>query len=317
MPYNNIITRAEAASLIPEPVAAEIIQDLPTQSAALQAFRRVAMSSGTERQPVLTVLPQAYWVGTTDTGLKQTSEQNWENVDLIARELAVIIPVPIAVVDDSSIDMWAEIRPRITEAFGTKIDAATLFGSDAPSDWPDSLAEMAVAAGNVVAQGGLDDIVLDISATWGEVEDDGYDVNVQFARRRLRRLLRDVRNQNGDPVFSDALTSRGPASLFGEDLLYVANGSWDSTYDLIVGDRNAAIIGIRQDMRFETFREGVIQDNNGAIVLNLMQQDAIALRATMRIGFATAIPASAEGGAGGSGADAGRAPFAVMTSAGS
>lgn len=315
MPYDSLISRTDAAGLIPSEQSTAIIQSLAESSVALRSFRRVTMPTGVTELPVLTVLPTAYWIGETDTGLKQTTEQNWENVTLTARELAVIVPIPVAVVDDASVDLWSEVRPRLAEAFAIKIDSAALFGTDAPAAWPDSIVEKAVAAGNEYTAGTGVDIAADINQTWALVEDDGFDVSIQWARRSLRSRLRGLRDQNDALLLQDGLAVGRPASIYGEDLLYVSNGAWDNTYDLVVGDRNAAIIGVRQDMRWEMFREGVIQDGNGAIVLNLMQQDAVALRATMRVGYAVANPANRIAGDGG---EAGTGfPFAVLTAAGS
>lgn len=161
------------------------------------------------------------------------------------------------------------------------------------------------------------DIAADISSAWSEVEDDGYDVNVQYARRSLRGRLRGLRDDNNALLLGDGLAVGAPASIYGEPLFYVNNGAWDNDYDLIVGDRNAAVIGVRQDITYDIFREGVISDDSGNIVLNLMQQDATAMRAVMRVAYAVAIPASSGGGPGGSGADADRFPFAVLQGAGS
>lgn len=315
--YDSLVSRADAAGLIPPEYARDIIKSMPQSSVALATFRQVPMARGVDYMPVLSVLPEAYWVGTTDTGLKQTSEANWENVTLTARELAVLVPIPEAVLDDATVDLWAEIRPRIAEAFGAKIDAAALFGTSAPADWPDSIVERAVAASNEYTIGTVaaDDISVDISNTWALVEDDGFDVNVQWARRRMRSRLRGLRDDNGQPIFQNALQRGDPASIYGEDLLYVSNGAWDDTYALVAGDRSAAIIGVRQDIRYKVFTEGAITDAAGAAVLNLMQQDAVVLRATMRVGYAVANPANriaGDGGAAGAGF-----PFAVLTEAGS
>jgi HK97 family phage major capsid protein len=310
MAFNNIIARDDVGGLIPTESATAIIQSLTAQSVALATFRRAVMPRGVTEMPVLSVLPVAYWVS-GDTGLKQTTEVNWDNVTLNARELAVIVPIPQAVVDDATIDLWAEIRPRIAEAFGAKIDAAALFGSDSPSGWDDSIAEQAIAAGNTYAVGDSGgDISLDISNTWALVEEDGFDVNVQWARRRMRSRLRGLRDENGQPIFQNALDRTTPASVYGEDLLYVSNGAWDDDYAMVVGDRNAAIIGVRQDITYKVFTEGVISDDSGNVVLNLMQQDAIAMRAVMRVGFAVANPVNALGAAD-------PFPFAVLTESGS
>ncbi|WP_229923806.1 phage major capsid protein, partial [Streptomyces candidus] len=78
MAYNNITTRTDTQALIPEDISNEMLGKATEQSAVLQLFRRVPVSAGQVRFPVLSALPMAYWV-TGDTGLKQTTEVNWTN----------------------------------------------------------------------------------------------------------------------------------------------------------------------------------------------------------------------------------------------
>jgi hypothetical protein len=47
---------------------------------------------------------------------------------------------------------------------------------------------------------------------------------------------------------------------------------------------------MRQDISFDVFTEGVIQDAGGAIVYNLLQQRMAAIMLTMRLGFALPNP---------------------------
>lgn len=308
--YNSLISRTDAESLIPLPVSSEIIDGLPQASAALSTFRRVRMSSKTVSQPVISVLPTAYWVS-GDDGLKQTSEVNWGNQTLTAEELAVIIPVPLAVLDDADFDIWAEVRPKLIEAFGAKIDHAALFGVDAPTSWGDGISELAVLAGNSHTEGtgGSVDFADDIAITMGLVENDGYDVNVAYARRKVRGRLRRLRDGNDVPIYQ-SFGGTSPDSLYGNDFFYVRNGSWVNNYEMIVGDRNAAVLGVRQDITFTIHTEGVISNDSGTVLLNLMQQDSAAMRAVMRVAFAVATPVSREN-------STGDFPFAVLINAGS
>ncbi|MCB0070984.1 MAG: phage major capsid protein, partial [Caldilineaceae bacterium] len=111
--YNSLISRTDAAALIPEEVSREIIQAVPESSAVMRLARRLPnMSRKQRRMPVLSGLVTAYFV-TGDNGLKQTSEAAWENKYINAEELAVIVPIPEAVLDDVDYDVWAEIRPNI------------------------------------------------------------------------------------------------------------------------------------------------------------------------------------------------------------
>ena len=50
------------------------------------------------------------------------------------------------------------------------------------------------------------------------------------------------------------------------------------------------MVGVRQDITYKVFDQGVISDTEGNVVYNLMQQDAQAMRVVMRVGFAVANP---------------------------
>jgi len=90
--YGTHIGRTTTGSdpLVPEPLATAIIQEAPKASAALTLMNKTVLSAKTQRMPVLDVLPVAYWVG-GDTGMKQTSMQQWKNVVMVVEELACIL----------------------------------------------------------------------------------------------------------------------------------------------------------------------------------------------------------------------------------
>lgn len=290
--YGDITDRTDAGLLVPDEISQAIIQAMPQQSAALTMFRQVQMSSKTTKMPVMSALPFAYWVN-GDTGLKQTTGAAWGQKNLVAEEIAVIVPVPIAVQDDSTFDILEQVKPQLVEAFGIKIDQAVFFGTEKPASWTaPAIVPGAISAGNNVVSGtSTVDVADDVNSAMALVEDAGYDVNGFAARRRVRSLLRGLRDANGQPIYSPSLVAGSPTTLYGETLSYVSNGAWDDTAaELIAGDFSQAIIGIRQDIRFEVFTEGVISDAAGAVVLNLMQQDAVALRATMRVAYQVANP---------------------------
>jgi len=291
VPYDELITRDVSDDpLIPEPVSAQIIQELPTQSFLLQRAGQVRMSTRTQRQPVLDVLPMAYWVS-GDTGMKQTSSVDWKNVTLVAEELAVIVPIPEAYLDDAQVPIWDEVRPRIVEALGAKLDAACLFGIDKPSSWPTDIYTSAVAAGNAIVTGGNDDFAQDVALLGELIAKDGFSVNGFAARPGLKWKLVSLRSEDGIPIYQPDLQNGRGGNLYGYPLVEVDNGAWDSTEaELIAGDWTKAIIGMRQDITWKMFDQGVISDGDGKVILNLMQQDSVALRVTMRVAYATSNP---------------------------
>ena len=73
----------------------------------------------------------------------------------------------------------------------------------------------------------------------------------------------------------------------------IDNGSWQSGLTgavMLCGDFSKSIIGIRSDISFKMFTEGVISNDSGVVIMNLMQQDAVAMRMTMRLAYATVNP---------------------------
>lgn len=300
--YNSIISRQSGGSdaLVPEPLVAQIIQELPTQSAALTLMKPVRMSTKTTRMPVVDVLPQAYFVN-GDTGLKQTTLMAWKGVNLIVEEIAAIVPIPEAYLDDADVPIWDEVRPRMSEAIGALIDEAVFWGVNKPITWGNAIVPQAVAAGLVVNSGfkwngtdGTTDAAADFAQTVASAGQmmarTGYKVNGFTAQPGMNWELIQMRSEQGIPVYEPDLQNGNGGRLYGYRLSEIDNGSWQDTSKLVGGDFTKAMIGIRQDMTFKMFTEGVISDGNGVVVMNLMQQDAVALRVVMRLAYAVANP---------------------------
>lgn len=310
------ISREDALSLLARQDINEIVSDAARTSAALATFRTVRMSAATARMPVLTALPTAGFVteSSDSTGLKATSNVEWDDKELIAEEVAVIVPVHEDVLADADFDIWAQVRPLVAQEFGRIVDAAVLFGVNQPATWTDdALVPGAIAAGNTYTAGSgtIGDLAEDVNETFALVEEDGYDVNVAYTGRFLRAKLRGLRDKDDQPIYLDNIRGDGAAGMvYGQDLFYVTNGAWDRTEaTLLVGDRDKAIIGIRQDLTVKLLDQATL-DIGGGDFLHLAQRDMVALRFKMRIAFATAAPVNIEGGAG-------AYPFAVLEPAGS
>lgn len=284
-----IIDRTGAASLIPEENAREIIQGVVTQSAVLQRGRKLPnMSSKTYKMPVLDMLPIAYFVN-GDTGAKKTTKQAWDKKFITAEEIAVIVPIPEAVLDDSDYDIWGEVKPRVIEAFGKVIDGAVLFDLDKPSTWRDGVVTTATKAGSVVTLATGDDLYDKIMAEEGiiaKIEESGYFVNGHMADISMRAKLRGLKDTTGNPIFKSDMQNGTTYSLDGSPMNFPNNGAFDKSKALMIsGDFSQLVYAIRQDITFKLFTEGVVQNTDGSIAYNLMQNDMVALRAVMRLGW--------------------------------
>lgn len=292
MATNNIISRADAQGLVPEEVSNAMLKSLTETSAVLSQFMRVPISRNQERFPVLSALPIAYFV-TGDTGQKQTTEVNWKNKFLNVEEIACIVPIPEAVLDDVAYDIWGQIQPLMEQAIGRTLDAAVYFGTGKPASWPESIVAAATAASNTVTVGANEakagGIVGDFSDLLGKVELEGYDAEAIIADRVVKGLLRQARATTGESLLGFGEVSA--TSVHGIDVAYPMRGLWpreSGKAEAVASDPAEQVVGVRQDITWKLLDEAVIQDTEGNIVYNLAQQDMVAMRVTFRAGWQTA-----------------------------
>jgi HK97 family phage major capsid protein len=290
------ITREQAEALIQEQLVSTIFQDVPKQSAVLSLMRKLPnMTSKQTKIPVLDMLPLAYWVN-GDNGFKKTTQQAWDKVYLTAAELAVIVPIPEAVISDASYDIMGEVTPRVNEAMGQRIDQAILFGVNRPSEWQNDIITLARQAGNnVSASGGLTyDNIMGTNGLIAKVENSGHMVNAIIASVKARAALRSLKDGNQRPLFVSDMKGSTPYALDGTPLTFSQNGAFDdSVAQMIAGDFSQAVYSMRQDITVKILDQGVIQDpSTKEIIYNLAQQDMIALRVVMRLGWAVPNPAT-------------------------
>ena len=298
MPFTPYISRTDAAALIPEDASKEIIQSITEESVVMKLGRRLAnMSRKQHRMPVLSLFPTAYFVDVEpeDKALKQTTDVNWESKYINAEEIAVIVPIPESVLDDADYDIWAEIKPLIAEEFGRVFDAAVLFGTNAPAaSWPTDIAAQCVVAGNTAVLGAGADIyedIFDVGGVIAEVEADGFMHNGAAADMGMRALLRGLRDEDGGLIFSRTPQDASGYMLDGEPMFFPRNGCWDvAQAHMILGDWSQLVYSIRQDLTYKLLTEAIIQDAAGEIVYNLPQQDMVALRCVMRLGWQVPNP---------------------------
>ena len=139
---SNIKRNDLGQALVPDEISQEIIQTMPEKSVMLTRAKRMTMSARKKTQPVLATLPEAYWV--SEGGLKETTKSGWEDVNITAEELAVLVPIPDSVREDASINLFETMKPLIAEAFGKKIDQAAIFGVDKPTTWGDDILSLSL-----------------------------------------------------------------------------------------------------------------------------------------------------------------------------
>lgn len=298
-----LVARSGSLALIPEDAQRDIVQGAINKSAVRQLMQIVRMSRQQQRIPVFAAYPTASWLA-SETSNKPTTNVSWDNVYMYAEEIATIVVIPISLIKDADYPMWDQIVPKVQEAFAIALDDTVLFGTNKPTSWPTAIVPAAVAASNQVVAGTSSvDTLEDINQTIKAVEDDGFNVTGLLARSQFKSFLRGIRDANkgflydpSGPANTGAATANVQMGmLYGEKLAISQSGissfsTSASNYSLVAGDWKQALLGIREDVDSELFREGVVTNDDGTVQYNLMTQDLVAMRFVGRFGFAVPNP---------------------------
>lgn len=309
------ISREDALALVVEQRSTEIIQMATEKSVAMQTFNKQPVSSSQWKLSQVETLPTAKWLVATppadvDVAKKPTTEMSWSTIDGYIEEAATIAVFPENVLADSERNLLAEVKARCSEAIAVLIDKTVLFGaspdgSPVPASFP-----VGGVVGQAKAKGheyvwGTDDPNEDLASAWSAtmalVEDDNYDVNQAYSDKGIRPYFRNLRTGNGELLYGSTIRdSVAVDSVYGVPVNYVTKHVWDRTEALaVMGDPEYAILGIRSQLEAKMLSEATVGD------INLAEQDAIALRMKIRLGFLILAPK-------GLGQTANPFPFAVL-----
>jgi HK97 family phage major capsid protein len=278
--------------LIPTSVVTDLFDQAATQSVVLSLARRQPMPTAHSIVPVIQTLPATGWVNGRG-GRKPITNIEWSAIHLTPEEVAAVIAIPQAYIDDSGLPIWTAVRDRLAEAIAYSIDSAVLFGVDAPPSFP---------AGGVVAEAAdafYDaDYSIAVSNAMSSVEDQGVAVTGHGADISVRGTLRLLRNAQGDPIFIGNIAGGAmPTTLYGVPIAFSANGAFDtSVADLITGNWDMLVVGVRQDMSFDMSEDAVLTDDEGNVVANAFQDDLVVMRVHMRLGVVVGSPVTRAAG---------------------
>ena len=269
----------ELSGFVPTPQASDIIKAVTRGSSILRMSKVEPMTSDKKKFNVMTDGVGAYWVGEGER--IKTSGAQWIHPTIEAKKLAVIIPVTKEKLNDTTISVFSELKENIAEAFYKAIDSACIFGTDSPFA---TYIMKGITDNNMIV---TDNSNIDIamSDTMALVEENGFDPAGFIGRVGVKNMLRKLRDNNGAPAYVNGTNG---SELYGMPVEFVRNGAWDNTKaDVITGDFKYSIVGIREGIQYEILKEATLQgtlDTDGK-PLSLAEQDMVAIKATMRLGY--------------------------------
>lgn len=312
--------------VLPVEYGREIIRGVVGRSKALELGRRLPdMRGKTYKLNVLSHLPVAGWVAkqTTPNNASEADIKNkpvsylaFQGVDLVAEEIAVIVPVSINTlndVEDFGIELLPEISEQVIGAFQQVIDATIFFGTNSPWAGFSGLVAGATAAGATVTWNGQAGLSFynAINNAMEKVEKSGYVPTAILGGPSLNSAFRSTITELGVLAGDQGQIGALPRHI---DL---TGGFNEGTAFAIVGDFRYLVYSFREEISMRVLYEATLKDPaTGSELYNLAQQDMIGLRFTMRLGAALPNPVNRVSGvASGNTLVAGSQayPFAVIT----
>ena len=276
----------ELEGFVPKEQAAEIIKKVARGSSVMRLSKLENMTSETKKFPVMTSGAGAYWVGEGER--ISTTGVTWIFPEVKAKKLAVIIPVTKEKLEDTTIDVFTELQDSIAEAFYQAFDKAAIFGQNSP--FATSILGGIDSVGAEVVDNSSVNLDLSASDVMAKVEDAGYEVDGWAASIGLKNRLRKLRDSSGAPIYIDGTDQ---TELYNQPIEFVRNGAWDKDKALaIAGEWKYSIVGVRDGISYEILKEATLQgtlDEDGK-PLSLAEQDMVAIKATMRIGYLCVKP---------------------------
>lgn len=302
--------------VLPVEYGREIIRGVVGRSKALELGRRLPNMSGkTYKLNVLSVLPVAGWVKNSATPAgaadeiknKPIGDLAWKGVDLVAEEIACIVPVSLntlADVQDYGVEVVPELTEQVIAAFQQIIDATVFFGVDSPWTGFTGIVAEATTAGATVAWNGQKgiDFYNAINDAMTLVETSGYVPTAILGGPTLSGAFRGITTLGVLPTDAGEIGAL-PRHI---DL----TGGFDSSSAFaIVGDFRYLVYSFREEIAMRVLYEATLKNPaTGEELYNLAQQDMIGFRFTMRLGVAVPNPVNRVGGTN-------AYPFAVITKA--
>jgi hypothetical protein len=277
-------TSSWSEGLLPAAVAERVIESARKQSVVLQLATTQPMPAHTEAIPVVSVAPQAGWVGVG--GRKPIAKIAWTSEVLKAEEVAAVTALPDALLTDTtgSWDSEASTEAELGKAVARALDAAVLWGDAAPASFP--AGGLAAFAGGPVSGA---DALTAISDAMGELEGEGIIPDGIAGGPTIGAALRAAYLAAG------ALPGEAPAgTVFG--LPAAVTAPWPSSGpNAFVGGWEYVAIGIREDVSFGLSKDGVLLDENDAVVISAFQDNMTLVKVFARFGCAFARPLGADG----------------------
>jgi len=217
---------------VPETFIRELVKDLVEFSPVRSIARVAPTSGGSIVLPKRTDGTTATW--TAETAARTSSEPTFGRLEFPVHELATYCDVSNVLLEDSGLDIAAELRRDLAEAFGKAEGTAFVTGSGVgqPLGLLNSgIATVASGSATAVTADGLIDTLYALPSAYARR-------GVWGMNRATIGAVRKLKSGDGQYLWQDALSAGAPATILGRpvvempDMPNVSSG----TYPVVFGD---------------------------------------------------------------------------------
>jgi len=292
---------ADAGYTIPEPLANEVIRlESVGYGRARQLFAYNLLTQGnTRRITALGSTLSTFWV---DEGEKIGSSQpGFSIVTLALKKLGVIVPMTDEIVEDSGIDLTGLVAQLIREAIDREVDLQFFVGDG--TVWTGIFNDTSIPTDELTANDDGADIRPEHILALADNTPLGVNGRYLMHRTVLSkvRTLRQNADGTGDYMYNPIGSgSEAYGTLNGYPVeLVEAAPTYAQTLGtatpnlpiMMFGDfKRGVAYGEKSDVRLKVLDQATITDVDGETVINLAEQDMIALRAIQRVGMKVTLP---------------------------
>ena len=267
-----------------------IVSSAKKASVALSNFPHRTVKHGVNvlKNPA-TFVGSAKWMQLDNDGTNKANARKplakitYDTKQLILAEIAVIVPLDEAMIEDASYEEYnieADIETLIANHFAEEVDDAVFNGDNAPTEWSTtgvSLVQAAVDSGNtVVATSNTSE---DISEVIGGLEANGNQPNLIIANHSVKAGLRAGLTQYNTPVYVPNGTDGG--TVWDTKVVF-SNVLNDA--DVLVCQTDGILLATAGSIQFKVLKEATLRNPDGTVAYDLAQEDMIAIRAKWLVG---------------------------------
>ncbi|MFZ3032250.1 MAG: phage major capsid protein [Candidatus Moraniibacteriota bacterium] len=287
----------KAGLLIPDELRTEVLRIKETQYGLARREMFYLPFSGPGNSRTIPALGTSVTVKWTDEkGKKKSTQPKFSVITQTLKKLAAIVPFTEEILEDSAIDIVKLVGELFAEATAKEEDLQFFAGTGSP--WTGILNNGSVNIVTMLTGEANDNLADELLRMQDATPSGAQDGAKYFMHRSWLNRIRKMKSSTGDYVYTKPSDGQ-PAMIWDKPV--VLSDAFPSTADVQVGDpfvlygnlKQAAVFGDKQQLRVKLLDQATITDTDDSTIINLAEQDMVALRVVERVGYTVALAAAA------------------------